>query len=105
MKENFRTEYIRRTKIIMKSRFHGRNKIKALNTWAVSLLRYGSGIIKWTVGEFDAMDRKTQKIMTINKEFHPKSDVDRLYISRSKGGRGLICCKNCVTTEENSLGW
>ena len=105
MKENFRTEYIRRTKVIMKSRLHGRNKIKALNTWAVSLLRYGAGIIKWTVGELDAMDRKTRKIMTINKEFHPKSDVDRLYISRSKGGRGLIDCKNCVIIEENSLGW
>ena len=81
MKENFRTEYIRRTKVIMKSRLHGRNKKKALNTWAEYLLRYGVDIIKWTVGEFDAMDRKTRKIMTINKEFHPKSDVDRLYIS------------------------
>ena len=67
MKENFRTEYIRRTKVIMKSRLHGRNTIKALNTWAVSLFRFGEGIIKWTVGELDAMERKTQKIMTINK--------------------------------------
>ena len=24
---------------------------------------------------------------------------------RSKGGRGLIGCKSCVVTEENSLGW
>ena len=105
MEDNFRPQYIRRTKVIMKSRLHGRNKIKALDTWEVSLLRYGAGIIKWTVGELDAMDRKTRKIMAINKEFHPKSDVDRLYISRSKGGRGLIGCKNCVITEENSLGW
>ena len=51
------------------------------------------------------MDRKTRKIMTMNKEFHPKSDVDRLYVMRSKGGRGLIGCKSCVVTEENSLGW
>ena len=41
----------------------------------------------------------------MNKEFHPKSDVDRLYVTRSKGGRGLIGCKSCVVTEENSLGW
>ena len=88
MKENFRIEYIRRTKVIMKSRLHGRNKIKALTTWAVSVLRYGMGIIKWTVGELDAMDRKTWKIMTINKEFHPKNDVYQLYMSRSKGVRG-----------------
>ena len=37
--------------------------------------------------------------------FHLKSDIDRLYVPRSKCGRGMIECKNCVITEENSLGW
>ena len=78
----------------MKSRLHGRNKIKTMTKWAVPFMRYGAGIIKWTVGKPDEMDRKTREIMTLNKEFHPKSDVDRLYISRNKGGRGLIGCKN-----------
>ncbi|XP_063598714.1 uncharacterized protein LOC134775182 [Penaeus indicus] len=105
VKESFRKEYLRRAKAIMKSRLHGRNKIMAMNTWAVSLMRYGAGIIKWNVAELDEMDRKTRNIMTMNKEFHPKSDVDRLYVTRSKGGRGLIGCKSCVVTEENSLGW
>ena len=76
----------------------------AMNTWAVSLMRYGAGISKWNVTELDEMDRKTRKIMTMNKEFHPKNDVDRLYATRSKGGRGLIGCKSCVVTEEHSLG-
>ena len=48
MKENFRREYLRRTKLIMKSRLNGRNKIIAINTSAVSLIRYGAGIAKWT---------------------------------------------------------
>ena len=39
----------------------------------------------------------------MNKEFRPKSDTARLYVSRKKGGRGLISCKECVRTEENSL--
>ena len=51
------------------------------------------------------MDRKTLKIMTMNTEFHPKRDVDRIYVKQSKGGRGLVGCKSCVITEENSLGW
>ena len=71
----------------------------------MSLLRYGAGITKWNAAELDEIDRKTWKIMTMNKDFHPKSDIDRLYVSRSKGGKGLIDCKNCVVTEENSLGW
>ena len=41
----------------------------------------------------------------MNKELHPRSDVDRLYVSRIEGGRGLIGCKMCVKVEENSLGW
>ena len=51
------------------------------------------------------MDRKTRKVMTMNKEFHPKSDTARLYVSRKKGSRGLISCKECVRTEENSVNW
>ena len=48
MNENFQREHLKRTKLIMKSRFNGRNKIIAINTWAVSLMRYGAGIVKWT---------------------------------------------------------
>ena len=40
MKQEFRAEYMRRLKLIIKSKLHGRNKIKAINTWAISLLRY-----------------------------------------------------------------
>ena len=95
MKENFRREYLRRTKLIMKSRLNGRNKIIAINTWAVSLMRYGAGIVKWTKSELDKIGRKTRKVMTLNKELHPRSYVDRLYVSRMEGGRRLIGCKMC----------
>ena len=46
MKDIFRTEYLRRFKLVMKSQLSGKNKIKAANTWAVSLRRYGAGIKK-----------------------------------------------------------
>ncbi len=105
MKEVFRKEYLRRIKLIMKSKLNGRNKILAVNTWAVSLMRYGAGIIKWTKNELQEVDRKTRKVMTINKELHPRSDVARIYVSRTKGGRGLISCENCVKGEENNLRW
>ena len=91
--------------VVCKSKLNGKNKINALNTWAISLMRYGAGILNWRVNELDKMDRKTRKILTINKEFHPKSDIDRLYVPRKKGGRGLISCKNCIASEENNLGW
>ena len=37
--------------------------------------------------------------------FHPKSNVNRLYLTRQEGGRGLIGVKETVRSEENSLGW
>ena len=105
MKEVLKAEYLRRAKLVMRSKLHGRNKIKATNTWAVSLLRYRAGIIKWSKEELQAIDRKTRKIMTMNKELHPRSDVARIYVARKKGGRGLISCESCVKEEENNLSW
>ena len=41
--------------------------------------------------------------MTMNGALHPKSDIDRLYLGRKNGGRGLISCEYCVRAEENNL--
>ena len=35
---------------------------------------------------------------------HPKSDIDRLYLKRKHGGRGLISIEMCLRLEENNLG-
>ena len=89
----------------MQSKLNGRNKIKSINTWAVSLVRYGAGIIMWKKAELESMDRRTRKLMTMNKELHPRGDVARLYVGRKNGVRGLISCETCVKTEINNLAW
>ena len=48
---------IRRFKLVMKSQLNGKNKIKAANTWAESLMRYGAGTIKWNKEELQGIDR------------------------------------------------
>ena len=95
MKDTFRIEYFRRAKLILKSKLNGLNKIMTLNTWAVSILRYGAGILKWNKNELQEMDRKTRKFMTMNKELHPRSDVARLHVSRKNIRRGFIGCQRC----------
>ena len=47
MKDKFRNEYFRREKLILKYKLNGMNQIMTLNTWAVSILRYGAGMINW----------------------------------------------------------
>ena len=42
--------------------------------------------------------------MTMHGAFHPKSDVDRLYLTRREDSRGLVSIQHCVRGEENSLG-
>ena len=34
--------------------------------------------------------------MTMHKALHPRNDVDRLYVSRKKGGRVLVNAKDSV---------
>ena len=105
MKEKTIKEYKRRLRLILKSKLNGRNKITAINTWAVAVFRYGAGILEWKESELKNVDRKSRKTMTMYGALHPKSDVDRLYIKRKEGGRGLMSVEHCVRVEENSLGF
>jgi len=69
----------------------------------VSLVHYTAGIINWRKDELEAMDRKTRKMMTIYNSLHPRADVDRLYIPRKHGGRGLISIQQSIYMGEQSL--
>ena len=39
--------------------------MRATNSRAASIIRYGAGIINWTKEELRKMDRKTRKLLTI----------------------------------------
>ena len=36
--------------------------------------------------------------MTMHKALHPRDDVDRLYVPRKEGGRGLVSFEDSVDT-------
>ena len=76
MKEKIIKEYKRRQRLILKSKLNGRNKVTAINTWAVAIFRYGAGIIQGTASELKYLDRKSRKTMTIYGGLHSKSDVE-----------------------------
>ena len=50
------------------------------------------------------MDQRTRKIMTMHKALHPRDDVDRLYVSRKQGGRGLVSIEDIVDASIQRLG-
>ena len=96
MKLNVSKEYIRRLRKVLKSKLNGGNLVRGVNTWAVFLTRYSAAFVSWRKSELQAIDRKTRKLFTIYGALHPKSDVDRLYVPRKEGGRGLIFNEDCV---------
>uniref|UniRef100_A0A1X7VWY3 Uncharacterized protein n=1 Tax=Amphimedon queenslandica TaxID=400682 RepID=A0A1X7VWY3_AMPQE len=81
-------EYFRRLGLILRSKLKGRIKIMGINNWAVVVVLYGGGINDWNIDELRQMDRKTRNMLTMYGAFHPKSDIDRLYIPRNRGGGG-----------------
>ena len=65
---------------------------------AVHLVRYSGPFLKWTRDELRQMDQRTRKLMTMHKALHPRDDVDRLYVPRKEGGRGLASIEDSVDT-------
>ena len=61
--------------------------------------------LEWRFDELKELERKTQKLLTMHKGLHPKSDIDRLFVCRKEGGRGLVSCESTTGSEENNLGW
>ena len=47
MNKLFMREYKRMLNLVLKSKLSGKNKINAINTWEVFVLKYGAGIIRW----------------------------------------------------------
>ena len=81
---------------ILETKLNGNNMIKGINTWAIALLRYSAAFLEWTKLEKEELDRDTRKLLTIHKALHPKSDVDRLYLPRNEGGRGLQSAQDTI---------
>ena len=96
MKEKIQKEFLRRTRKLLEPKLNSINLIKGINTWAVPLVRYSGLFLMWTRDELKQMDLRTRKLMTMHKALHPRDDVDRLYVSRKEGGRGLASIEDSV---------
>ena len=78
IKTNIKKKYLRRLKLILKSSLNSRNTISAINSRAISVIRYSAGIVSWNVDEMKELDRKTRKMLTLHYMFAKKGDADRL---------------------------
>eukprot|EP00116_Pleurobrachia_bachei_P000806 sb/3461068/ len=91
-----------RVKRLLSSSLHGKNLVTAINTWAIPVIRYGAGILDWTATEAKGLDMMTRKILR-RGFIKSNSDIDRLYVSRKLGGRGLQRIEDVIVKEETGL--
>lgn len=103
LKSSLRDEYKHRVHILSKSNLAAKNLIKAINTYAIPILTYSFGIIKWTKTDINNIQIATRTILTKHNCLHPKSAIERVTIKRQDGGRGLIDIFTLWTTQISKL--
>jgi hypothetical protein len=77
-------ECIRRLRLILNTELSAKNKMQAIGSLAVPILRYSFGIINWHQEEIRKLGKKTRKMLTIHGQHHPRTDIDRLYVPRKE---------------------
>ena len=103
VRQKAKTEYKKRIRLVLKTQLTAKNKITAINTYALPVIRYTAGITAWPKEDINNLDIQTRKLFTMHGAFHPKSNVDRLYDKRKEGGRGLNSIENTIYSEEQNL--
>ena len=85
---------------IWSSELSAYNKHLAHNTFALPVLTPTFGILDWTIREVENLDITARKILNMTENLNRNSDIDRLYVPRRNGGRGL---KNIKTLYESRI--
>ena len=88
---------------VFETKLNSGNVFKAINSCAVSVVRYSAALLGWSRLQLEEIDRRTRKLLTMHNGFHPNGNVDWLYLSRGESGRGLIGVQNTVETAISGL--
>lgn len=96
IKENFASKYERRLKLLLKPKLNIRNNVLVINMWPVSVMRYGTGMLKRITDKLKNKDKMLRKIVTMHGVFLFKSDTGRLYMTRLKERLRMISFEDCV---------
>lgn len=90
MRSVYKEGYVKTVKVILKTKLSPKNKILAINQFALPKIQYSFGIIDWPQHDLNAIDILTRKLLCQYKVFYKDQCHARLYIPRAKGGMGLI---------------
>ena len=72
MKRKVKEVYQKRITLHMKTHINGKNLFLALNTSAISVIRYSAAFLDWTKEETNELDRWTRKQLIAGRALHSK---------------------------------
>ncbi|XP_044764407.1 uncharacterized protein LOC123320972 [Coccinella septempunctata] len=96
-------ELMRRTRKILGTQLSAKNKMVALNIWAMPPLTYTAGILSWSKTDLERVERTIRITLTRYGMLHPNSAVERLYLPRKEGGRGLSSLEDACKSEKKKI--
>lgn len=102
-KKGVEEQMMTRVKKILTSQLSAKNKITAINIWALPAFTYTAGILKWSKTDLERLDRRVRTAFTQSGILHPNSAIERLYLPRSIGGRGLSSIQNSYLKENEKI--
>ena len=82
-------EVIRRVSVILDTPMSDKNKIDAINTFALPVITFFMPFIYFSQEDLNKVDLKIKRLLTERGARHPQHLNSLLYTSRSIGGRGL----------------
>lgn len=102
-KDTAEKKTMQRVRKLLGTQLTGGNMMKAINTWAIPVITYTFGILKWSATDLESLNRKIRTAMTENRAHHPRACIERLYLPRTMGGRGLADLKVLHDKQVNGL--
>ena len=61
---------------MFETKLNSGNVFKAINSCAVSVVRYSAALLGWSRLQLEEIDRRTRKLLTMHNGFHPNGNVD-----------------------------
>ena len=96
MKAKITKEYFRRIRMVTKSELNAINRMEAINTVATPVVTYSFNIVDWKMEEIRKLDRKTRKLLTIER-MHTAAHRGHAAILKVAAFFYNLCCifKSC----------
>jgi hypothetical protein len=103
IKDKLRSQFKNRIDQILTTKLISINIIRAINTFAILLLTYSFGIVKWNEMELEELATVIRTSLTMHRMHHLKLAPERIETEPEKGGLGIVNIKDLHATQINNL--